>query len=616
MRIAVLPFNAGPDTRPALARQFANFIVEIANAHSSADLDAANYLAQMEENGATRFALVNPSESLNDADMITQFREQSQVENIVDGLLVERAGGGTLTLRHWGESGSEPLATQDFTYLPGGLYEALRGAIGFLAGLSGDKVPDTDDATAFGTADQEAFVHFLQGFDALRFLEQSQGNMVSGFDFEGPISHLTKAIELDKDWEAPFLVLLQYCRASIAFRFGDAQKTEATLKKLTELEPADSRGWFALGEFYEAIGDANGANTAFEKAHQYDPEESAIMHRLARIQLALGMPVNAERNLREAYVKEGDDKPSLDLLSDVLAQTGRGHEVPELWKSVVNENPQNAKARTRFAMSLLATGKRDEGIRAFDEALEQLEDNTFVKRYYAPVLANELDDLDRAMDFYEDCIDVAPADSLLLWEYAQTLGKAGRGFEIPDVLKNLLNTQADPTMKAHANAWLIEIEQPKRAEVVEAAKKRLEEGDAAGAAKDIKPLRNWLGDYWKMWLVLASAHNRLEEPILAEEAARRTLEILPTCEAGYVELNNALSAQNRNDEAFQIMQVAFSNMSGSFPIAISYVMAAHRAGHAEEALRVGTQIKAAMEGSESDAELEPIFKALAEVGVN
>src|SRR5690606_29180901 len=99
--------------------------------------------------------------------------------------------------------------------------------------------------------------------------------------------------------------------------------------------PEDSRAWFALAEFYEAIGNAQEASEKYEKSSQLDPEEPAIIHRLARMQLFLGMPVNAERNLRKAVDMEGDDKPSLDLLSDVLAQTGRVHEVPELWKDII-----------------------------------------------------------------------------------------------------------------------------------------------------------------------------------------------------------------------------------------------------------------------------------------
>lgn len=618
MRIAVLPFNAGPGTRPALARQFANFIVQIASEASDAQIDAANYMAQVEEGGVHRFALVNPSEELNDPQMVTQFRDQSEINYVIDGLLVEKSGGGNFTLRVWGQTGDEPIAVHEFPYLPGGLYAAIRECIEKVLALSEETLPEAaqDDLTIFGTADQEAFIQFLLGYDSLRYIEQSQGNIVTSFDWNAPIDFLQRAIEADKDWEAPFLVLMQYCRISVQFRIGNGDKVREILKGMTEDQPDDSRVWFALGEFYEATNDVVAASSAYERSQQLDPEEPAIIHRLARMQLAQGMPVNAERNLRKAAELEGPDKPSLDVLSDVLASTGRAHEVAELWNDIVKQDGQNAKARARHAIALAATGHRDEAIRAFDQALELLEDNTYVKRYYAPILAENEQDIDRAMDFYEDCIDLAPADPILLWEYAQTLGRAGRTFEIPPVLKDILNTQADPTLRAHASAWLIEIEQPNRAELVTEAAKKLEEGDPASAVKDLKPLKNWLGDYWKLWMVLAGGHNRLNEPEDAEQAARRVLELLPSSEGGYVELNNALAAQGKHEEAYNLMRYAFTRMNESFPVAIAYVMACHRAGHKDEAVRVGTQIKHAMQGVEDNPEIHKIFETLAEVGVS
>ncbi|MBS1710948.1 MAG: tetratricopeptide repeat protein [Armatimonadetes bacterium] len=595
MQIAVLPFNAGPDTRPELARQFASFMVEIAAGKTQVEINAANYMAQVQEGGLPKVALINPAETLNEPDMIAQFKGQAGIDTLVDGLFVEKSGGGTITIRSWRENTEAPYETEEFSFLPGGLFEALRGAIQFLIKATGSKEADLgSDADLFGTEDSEAFTKFLEGYDAVRFMEQSQGNMVSTWDPAPYMDKLLEAVEGDRDWEAPYMVLLQLCRHCGQMRVGDAHKVEATLKKLIELEPDDSRGLFAAAEFYEIVGNAQEAANFYEKSAQKDPDEPAIIHRLARMQLAMGMPVNAERNLRKAIEMEGADKPSLDLLSDVLAQTGRVHEVPELWKEVIRNDPQNGKAHARYAMSLIANNRKEEAIRAFDEALETLDDNTFVKRYYAPVLAQDPDEIDRAMDFYEDCIDVAPTDHQLLWEYAQTLGRAGREFEVPETLRTILGSNPDPNLAANAQAWLLEIEEPKRVEAVKEASQKAEAGDYEGALRDLKPLKQWLGDYWKMWILIASAHNQLEQYEEAEAAARRTLEIFPAMEAGYVELNNALGGQGKHEEAFQIMQIAFHNMNSSLPVAISYAAAARNAGHDEESKRITGQIREAI----------------------
>ena len=56
-------------------------------------------------------------------------------------------------------------------------------------------------------------------------------------------------------------------------------------------------------------------------------------------------------------------------------------------------------------------------------------------------------------------------------------------------------------------------------ESVENARTKMENNDFEGAVRDLKPLRNWLADYWKMWALLSAAYNRLEQPVEAEEAA-------------------------------------------------------------------------------------------------
>lgn len=597
MRIAVLPFNAGPDTRPALARQFANFASEIArNASPDAQVDAVNYMGQIQEDGVPKFVLINPSDTVNDDATLSQFfKGEVKVDALVDGLLTENsAGGGTLKVRVV-KGDAEIASEEDFTYLPGGEFGVVRSLVETILAETGGSLPaemDEDDAL-FGTSDAQAFLKFLQGYDALKYIEQSQGNVPREFDPQAAIDTLQEAVQMDREWEAPYLVLVQFCRACLTFRVGNAQMVEGALKRLIELEPDDHRAIFALGELYTAVGNHQGASDQFEKCVQMEPEEPAILHRLAISQLHLGMPVNAERNLRKAVEMEGDDKPSLDLLSDVLAQTGRGHEVPELWNDIIKKDAQNGKAHARYAMSLIASGRKDEGLKAFEDALVNVEDTLLIKRFYAPILRNE-NDFDRAMDFYEDFLDEQGGDVGTLLEYADTLRQADREFEIPDVLKQAMGLNPDPNTRANILAWLIELEQPKRVQAVQDAAAKAEQGDFQAALDDLAPMKNWLGDYWKMWIVMASAQNQLEKHEDAEQSARRALEIFPTLEPGYVELNNALAGQEKHDEAFQLMQIALGNMPNSLPIAISYALAAKRAGNPEEGKRIARQIREAV----------------------
>lgn len=600
MKIAVLPFNAGPGTEPALARQSSGFIGEVVRQASDHDINPVSYLGRTEEEGAPRFAHFNPSESLNETEMLADFFEKSGVDMVVDGLLTENENGtGTVVVR-WSRKDDPGAKTNEYTYLPGGMLKALRSIIedfsGSVGGVIGEGL-ETDQAL-FGTGSADAFRKFLIGYDAAQYVERSQGLVLKSFDPHPALTSLVEAIEIDSDWEAPALTLMEFSRLCTLYRLGNGPMIEKNLRRLVEADPKDARAWFALGNLLTATDKHTEAAEAFEKAHVADPKEPAILIRLAQEQLALNMPVNAERNLRKAADIEEGEMPARDLLSMVLVQTGRGHEVPELWHEAMRKFPQNGAAHAKHAASLYNANKKEQAMKAFEDALTTLEDPTFVKRFFAPVLVKE-ENLDRAMDLYEDVLDVAPTDVTVLGEYAQTLSAAGRDFEVPKVLRDILAANPDPNTRAMAQAWLIELEQPQRIEAIKDATERAEKGDFEGALAQLAPLRAWLADYWKLWALLASVHNNLKQFDEAERAARKTLEQYPACEPVYGELCTALSGLGRDEEAYHLMKVALGNMPNSLLIAINYAMAAKRTGDREEALHVARQIRQATNNAEN-----------------
>lgn len=608
MRIAVLPLNAGPNTDQRLARQITNFAAEIVNQVSENEVGSANLMAQIQEGGVMKAALINPSEEINDDQFIEQSLAQTESDYVLEGLLTQNdSGGGTATVRIFDKPG-EPVKEQVMDFLPNGLFGVVRGIIDMLLEVAGGELDDNlqEDVNLFGTEDPVAYTNFLRGYDDLQYMERSQGNVLSTFDPKPGMDCLLSAVEADKDWEAPFIVLIQFCRAMTAFRIGNAEMIQEALNKLIAIQPQDPNPQIALGELAGAIGNAEAATNAFEQANRLSPDDPGILHRLAQSQLSQNMPVNAERNLRRAVELEDENKPSLDLLSRVLINTGRAHEVPELWNDIVKQHPQNGRAHASYALALLNTDRKEEGMKAFEDALEKVDDKLVIKRAYAPVLANE-NDLDRAMDFYEDVIEEEGGDIGLQLEYAQTLQKADREFEIPDVLKQVLSLNPDPNTRAQTMAWLVELEQPKRAEAVQESSKKAESGDFEGAIRDLKPLKTWLGDYWKMWMVLATCHNQLEEYDEAEKAARTVLEMFPSCEPAYVELNNALSGQEKFEEAFGLMEVALGNIPNSLPIAVSYGLAAKRVDQPDIARNIARQIREAV------GEQEGLKEVLAEL---
>lgn len=602
MKVAVLPLNASAGTPPALGRQISNFVSDIARVNSGAEINAVSYLTQVQDNGEVRAAFANVADVLLEPEWVGQMFEQADMDLIMDGLLKIADGHYDITVRFF-EKGTElPVTTEVWSFDEPELFAHVDKLIKLLGERTGMPVK-SENTLEFGTDKPIAFLNFLEGYDAMLYVQQANGQVVRDFSPQPAIEKLLEAVRLDPDFVAPFDTLVQFCRLCANYRIGTFEALRDALMELTKLVPDDYKPWFALGEIFSGVGQESDAAEYYEKAISLEDNDPALYARLGISQITMGMPVNAERNLRKAFDLEGDDKPSADWIAQVLMQTNRVHEIPSLWKSLVELNPQNGIAHAKYALSLIQVGQAEEGEKVYESALETLEDNLVIKRYYAPYLVQK-NDLDRAMDFYEDCLDFAPTDVETMTEYARVLQLAGREFEIPKVLQDILAASPDQNVRAQTLGWLIELEQPKRVESVTEAQQKLQEGDADGAVKILKPLRNWLADYWKLWAMLANAYNSLKEFPEAEEAAQKLLQLFPACEPGYGELVTALNGQGKNDEAYSLMRYAATNLPQSLPIYVNLALAAKRAGHEDEAKSLAKQIREVVGPNE---ELEPIL---------
>ncbi len=612
MRIAVLPFNAAEGTKPALGRQFAAFAAEQLRAHAEADINVVSFLTQIDdESGEQRMAFVNISDALLPYEQLKDLFDQAEVALVQDGMLKQEGDAFDLTLRFHGKESEEPIRQEEIHFEKAEVFATLHRLVKTLAEVADIQLPEelAGEAMEFGTDDPDVFLDFLEGYDALTYVNQANGQVAREFSPQGAFDSLVRATEKDPDFEGPYQVAVQLARQCGAHRIGTLEMIEGALKRLTELASDDFAAYFALGELYGSVNDFNRAADLFEKALQKNPDDPALLARLGIAQMQGGMPVNAERNFRKAMELEGDDKPSADLLAQVLSGTNRAHEVPPLWRSIVEANPQNGEAHAKYGVSLMQAGNEDQAVKAFENALEVLEDNTVVKRFYAPLLVTK-QDYDRAMDFYEDVIEVAPKEVPVLIEYAQTLEAADRLHEVPDVLKQVLAAEPDPNTRATVVARLIEIEQPKRVENVEAAREKMEAGDFQGALRELRPLKNWLADYWKLWFFLAAANNQVEQYDEAAEAAQRALEIFPGCEPAFGEFATALTGQGKHEEAYNLMRYAASNNPGSLPIHLNLGLAAKRAGHTDEARQMARQIREALAGDPNSKQIEPILEEM------
>lgn len=604
MKVAVLPFATRDGISPAVGRQLANFAMDTVSRAPGAEIGFLNMIAQLADQPG-RVAYHPMGEHMMEREQLQGVFEQIQVDMIMDGLVSKTADGMQIDVRFTLREDLDNAKLDQRKFEMDGVFDALRWLVQRLADESGLMLPPdaVGEGLQFGTPNGASFVKFIEGYDALSYVRQANGMVSQEFNPKEATDALFEAVELDPDFEGAYTTLLELSRMCAQFRIGRFVDLEESLLKLSKLIPEDFRTWYILAEIHMTVGEVAEAAAFYEKAIELEPEDPALYTHLGIAQMAQNMPVNAERNFRKALEREGADKPSLGHLADVLLKTNRAHEVPPLWKELVEANPQNGSAYANYGYALLRAGKTEESEKVFEQALEVLEDSLPVKRFYAPILA-EKGDLDQAMNFYEDCLDVNPTDVGLMMEYAQTLDKAGRDFEVPPVLRNILATSPDPNTKAQAMGWLIELEQPKRVEAVQAANAKAEAGDYEGAVRDLKPLRNWMGEYWKFWAILAQCFNRLEQYTEAEEAAGRLINLIPGYEPGYGELMQALTAQEKHEQAYNAMKWAAMNMPQSLPIHLNLGLAAHHAGRLDEAKALAKQIREAVGANE---QIEPVL---------
>ena len=627
MKIAVLPFNAGPGAKPAFGRQLANFLVDTVRSATEADLNAVNYLAQIEQDGRQRAAFVNVADTLVEYEFIKPLFEQAEAEKVMDGVVRQDGDNYEVVLRFHDSTNEQPIIERTFNFKPNDVFGPVNDMIKELATQAGKTLPEAmQGGLDFGTDNGNAFIDFLEGFDGFQYVQAANGQVANEFDPELAFTALRKSMQADPDFLAPYEVTVAYARLCAQHQIGTFEKVEHALNKAGEAAPDDFRAFYGLGELYQLGNLSNKSADAYEKSlelhekkkdeyakdgreEEWQQEQASIISRIGVAQMAMGMPVNAEKNFRRAIELEAGEKPTLNLLAGVLQNTGRSHEIPNLWREQLERDPNNAETHAKYAIALYQAEQRDDAEKAFEAALGSLEgedQKLIIKRYYAPMLVQK-EEYDRAMDFYEDVLDEHPTDVQVLWEYAQTLKLADREFEVPRVLDQVMATNPDPNLRAEALAWKTELTEPKRAEAVQRADEKLAAGDFNGAIKELKPLRNWLADYWKMWAILASAHNRVGEHEEARECAERLINLFPGCEPAYVELMGALNALGRNDDAYNVMRYAAGQMPQSLGIHVNLALAANRAGHVDEAKSLAQQIRDAVGKNE---EIDQVFAEL------
>ena len=612
-KLTFLPFNVGEPLRPALGRQLANFLSEAYKTQPDVETNFVSFLTQVGTATEPAQAFVNLGNELNPTEFVENILQQSGADYAIDGTLNAADGGSSLTLRV-SKPGTTGELVREKTFTDAETFDVLRWLVKEVAeGTGVQLIPEFETKMEFGTDSAESFNKFMLGYDAVNYVGQAGRQVAKEFDIASAFDDLYASLEADRDFLGPYEASLQLAALCLQNGLGTPEVLEAKVRRLQEFVPEDYRGLYALGDIYNATARPQEAMGAFEKAIRLMESQNAektkqkeagedvdvpgldpgIYTRLGLIQQHSGMLANAERSFKKALDLEGPDKPTMQFMTPLLVNSGRGHEVVKTWKDVLDANIESPEAWGRYAVSLVMAQKHDDARKAFEDGLAKTGDHVLLKRHFAPFLAST-GDAHRAMDLYEDVLEVAPNEVPVLVEYSQVLDNAGRTHEVADVLKTLLaNENLDPDLRAQAKARQIEIEQPQRIEPIVGAQKMMESEDFNGAIAALQPIAQWMPEYWKVWMMLATLHNRVQNFVEAENAAKRVIELFPGCEPAYHEYASSLVGQDRAEEAYTFLNQTLAARPQSATIALSLAMAAKQTGRTEEAANLARQLREA-----------------------
>ena len=89
----------------------------------------------------------------------------------------------------------------------------------------------------FGTENAAAFLSFLEGYDALQYIQQANGRVATEFSPKPAMDSLIFAAKDDPDFLAPYETLIQFCRLCSQFLIGTFEWVEEALLELRGLLP-------------------------------------------------------------------------------------------------------------------------------------------------------------------------------------------------------------------------------------------------------------------------------------------------------------------------------------------------------------------------------------------
>ncbi len=150
---------------------------------------------------------------------------------------------------------------------------------------------------------------------------------------------------------------------------GDLAGAISEAKRATEIAPENAFAWRKLGFLQGFHQDWAGAEIAYRKALELEPNAKDARNNLASLLADQGKHLEeAERLARALAQEEPANNDYRDTLAWVLVKRGRLDEALTTLKDLVSRQPENGPIRFHYGAALLASGQKDRARNEFEAA--------------------------------------------------------------------------------------------------------------------------------------------------------------------------------------------------------------------------------------------------------
>ena len=193
--------------------------------------------------------------------------------------------------------------------------------------------------------------------------------------FEESIENLKKAIELNKEWSAPYISLGNiYCKQK------DYQQAIDLLERALKIKPGDSNIHNNLGVAYEKLGNPKIALEHYKSSIKINSHNADAYQNLARLMMRFNKIDDVIKILERLCKLKPNDIASYNNLAGVYFQKRMFSEAIEVLNKALELNPKNLITLSNLASIQISQKRYKEALELLNKALEiEPENKEFIK---------------------------------------------------------------------------------------------------------------------------------------------------------------------------------------------------------------------------------------------